>query len=90
MARTDELPPGKGRIVHLGEQEVAVYNLEGRYYALALASPVGNELPWHPSSGQTFDALAEDSPARLGGRRCPIAIAGDYLVLVVGAAWTRQ
>src|SRR5437870_3552728 len=33
IARVDDLPPGRGKFVQLGSRDLAVYNLEGRYYA---------------------------------------------------------
>jgi nitrite reductase (NADH) small subunit len=60
VARVDEVPPGTARIVRAGERELALYNVDGDFYAtqsqcLHLKGPLGDgELdgpvitcPWH-------------------------------------------
>jgi nitrite reductase (NADH) small subunit len=60
VAREDEIPPGTARIVRAGERELALYNVDGDFYAtqsqcLHLKGPLGDgELdgpvitcPWH-------------------------------------------
>jgi nitrite reductase (NADH) small subunit len=60
VAREDEVPPGAARIVRAGERELALYNVEGEFYAtqnqcLHLKGPLGDgqldghvvTCPWH-------------------------------------------
>jgi len=60
VARVDDVPPGAGRIVRAGERELALFNVDGEFYAtqgqcLHLKGPLGDgELegpvvtcPWH-------------------------------------------
>ncbi len=34
VARTDELPPGRGKLVEVNQKRIALFNVGGRYYAL--------------------------------------------------------
>jgi len=34
VARTDELPPGHGKLVEVKHKRIALFNVGGRYYAL--------------------------------------------------------
>ena len=34
VARTDELPPGQGKLVEVKQKRIALFNVGGRYYAL--------------------------------------------------------
>ncbi len=81
VARVDELPPGAGKLVQIGAREVAVYNLEGRYYAAAAAgrthAMVGEGEC--PPAGARFEAAADDSPRRLAHYRA--AVEGDFVVV---------
>ena len=96
VARLDELPPGKGKVVQLGARDIAVFNLEGRYYASCAHRPhIGaSELPGHATAnactspggghGLFFDATAADSPARgIGEPSYEVVADGDYLVLYI-------
>jgi nitrite reductase (NADH) small subunit len=60
VARADEIPPGSARVVHAGEAELALYNVDGKLYAtqsqcLHLKGPLGDgdlegpvvTCPWH-------------------------------------------
>jgi nitrite reductase (NADH) small subunit len=60
VARVEDVPPGTARIVRAGERELALFNVDGRFYAtqnqcLHLKGPLGDgELegpvvtcPWH-------------------------------------------
>lgn len=59
-AKTDDIPPGRGRTVRLGEKRIALFNVDGAFYAiddtcLHRGGPLGEgELegcvvfcPWH-------------------------------------------
>ena len=60
VARVEDVPPGTARIVRAGERELALFNVDGKFYAtqnecLHLKGPLGDgELegpvvtcPWH-------------------------------------------
>jgi nitrite reductase/ring-hydroxylating ferredoxin subunit len=68
VANRDELPPGKGKVVEVGERRVTIYNLDGRFHATATR----RARPHNPIAetdcslhGHVFDVYAEDSPARV-------------------------
>lgn len=68
IARTDELPPGKGKVVVVGKRQVIVYNADGRLHATANRHPRSHQSIAESGCappGQLFDVFAEDSPARL-------------------------
>jgi hypothetical protein len=88
VARVDELPPGRGRVIEVGAHEVAVYNLEGKLHAQTVRpAPVrpGECAPACPPGGRWFDALAADSPARLRGPvgAYHIEIIEEYVVVMI-------
>jgi hypothetical protein len=82
VARVEELPPGRGKRLLLEACEVVVWNAEGRYYARTLG-PARRTPAAAGCLGLTFDALAEDSPARAGGhdRHVTVTVDGDYVVI---------
>jgi nitrite reductase (NADH) small subunit len=60
VARADDVPPGAARVVKAGERELALFNVEGTFYAtqndcLHLGGPLGHgelegcvlSCPWH-------------------------------------------
>lgn len=72
IAKANEIRPGKSKVVEVGGRSIAIFNLEGRYYAIEnvcphRAGPVGEgELegeivtcPWH---GWQFDIRTGVSP----------------------------
>lgn len=97
VARLDELPPGRGKLVLIGSREVAVYNQEGRFFAVAApGSRIGGAggLPGHARAaaceplGLHFDASLPDSPAQTGSAdpRLRAAVEGDFVVVYVERA----
>ena len=80
VAHVTELPPGKGKVVEVEGRQITVYNLEGRFEATssrALHLHDG-EAPDCTQHGLSFDAHAEDSPARLRtDGLCRVWIDGD-------------
>lgn len=92
VARVDELPPGWGKLVSLGARDLAVYNLEGRFFASCAHRPHvgGAEPPGHAASstvcgphGVYFEATAEDSPSRVrsGEPRYRVDVDGEFVVV---------
>ncbi len=39
VARVDEIPPGTGRAFIVGEREIALFNVDGAFYALENSCP---------------------------------------------------
>ena len=93
IARLEELPPGKGKLVQLGARDIAVFNLEGRYYATCEHRPhVGaSEMPGHATTcawgphGQLFDVTAADAsgPSGIGNPRYEVVADGEFVVLYI-------
>jgi nitrite reductase/ring-hydroxylating ferredoxin subunit len=86
VARADEIPPGTCRVVTAGEREVALYNVDGMFYAtqnncLHLGGPLGDgrledsvvTCPWH---GWQYDV-------RTGENEFDRALALEQLDVVV-------
>ena len=67
VAEPDELPPGKGKTLHIEGRDVTVYNTEGRYVATATWSrqAIGIMESSCDMPGRKFDVGIEHSPARL-------------------------
>jgi nitrite reductase/ring-hydroxylating ferredoxin subunit len=68
VAELSELPPGKGKIVAIGEREVHIFNVDGRFHATATRQGRVSHGPadtTHASHGTSFDVNVEDSPARV-------------------------
>ncbi|HZS38987.1 MAG TPA: Rieske 2Fe-2S domain-containing protein [Polyangia bacterium] len=79
VAEISELPPGKGKVVELGDRRLTIYNLDGKLVATATRArlpPRERETHECPQHGLAFDAFAEDSPARLRADedRCALEI----------------
>lgn len=89
VAKTDEIPPDRGKIVEVGGKKIALFNVEGSFYAiddtcthrggpLSEGSLDGKEVtcPWH---GARFDVttgavLGPPAPERVA--RYPVKIDG--------------
>jgi len=91
VARTDEIEPGKGIAVSCGGQEIALFNIDGAYYACTNRCPhagaplqngflTGTVLtcPWH---GWRFDLAAGPEAPKDGVTRFPVTVQGDELLL---------
>ena len=72
VAEVSELKPGQGKVVTVGEKELALFNIEGRFYAVDnicphRGGPLGEGMlegsvvtcPWH---GWKFDVTTGISP----------------------------
>jgi nitrite reductase/ring-hydroxylating ferredoxin subunit len=86
VAHVTELPPGKGKVVEVDGRQITVYNLEGRLSATSTRSPHLHDGPAPDCSqhGLSFDAHAEDSPARLHtDSPCRVWLVGDDVWMAV-------
>jgi nitrite reductase/ring-hydroxylating ferredoxin subunit len=96
VARTDELPPGQGKVVEVKHKRIAVFNAGGRYYALDDTCPhrgaplSEGELegaavvcPWH---GAIFDLATGEvtrPPAAVGVATYDVRIDGQEIAIAV-------
>jgi hypothetical protein len=69
VARVDDIPPGSTRVVQAGERELALFNVEGRFYAtqnecLHLKGPGENEFD-RPLQLETFEVVVEDGEVKV-------------------------
>lgn len=89
VASIHDLKPGEGRAVNVGDREVAVFNCDGKFYAVDNVCPhAGGPLgegqldgsvvtcPWH---GWRFDVCSGVSPVN------PTAKVAKYEVKIEGA-----
>lgn len=96
VARTSELPPGSSKLVEANGQAVALFNVDGKYYAIDDACPhaggplnegdvEGNVVtcPWHGAQFDVTNGKVLCAPARSGVQSYPVTIAGDDLLIEV-------
>ncbi|MBI3471605.1 MAG: non-heme iron oxygenase ferredoxin subunit [Candidatus Solibacter usitatus] len=90
VARASELPSGQGKLVEAGGKKIALFNIEGTFYALddtcthrggplSEGALEGNEVtcPWH---GAVFDVTTGNvlgAPAPRGVASYPVRVQGD-------------
>ena len=86
IAALDELPPGKGKIVHVGDRTITVYNVDGQLHATATRSPHRAQPAFGEADstyqGLSFDVFAEDSPAELADAEACAVTVEDGVVLI--------
>jgi len=92
VARTDEIAPGQGKMVEVSGKKIALFNMEGSFYAIddtcthrggPLSEGVleGNQVicPWH---GATYDVTTGDAlgpPAPKGVARYNVRVEGSSI-----------
>jgi nitrite reductase/ring-hydroxylating ferredoxin subunit len=83
VCQLDDVPPGKGKLVRVGNREVHVYNREGRIYAAldetAARARTEAPLPNDPAPacqhpGSRFDVEQEDSRARVHAHTAAVRV----------------
>jgi nitrite reductase/ring-hydroxylating ferredoxin subunit len=96
VARTDELAPGQGKLLVCNEKRIALFNVDGRYYAIADECPHrGGPLsegdlagaavvcPWH---GAVFDLATGKVmrlPAACGVATYELRVEGEDIAIAV-------
>ena len=94
VAQTSELSPGTGKVVEAEGRNVAIFNVEGTFYAIDntcthRGGPLGEgELngeivtcPWHGANFNVKTGAVTNPPARAGVRSFPVKVEGiDVLV----------
>ena len=94
-AELDELEGGK--LVEVGGQKIAIFNVGGRYYAIENTCPhrggplaegkiEGDEVicPWHGSRFNVKTGAVLEPPARQGVRSFAVRVTGDDVEVEIG------
>ena len=94
-AELDELEGGK--LVEVGGQKIAIFNVGGRYYAIENTCPhrggplaegkiEGDEVicPWHGSRFNVKTGAVHEPPARQGVRSFAVRVTGDDVEAEIG------
>ena len=95
VARVGEIPEGKGKLVRVDAREIALFLVEGRYFALKNACPHEGDALWRgriedgavacPNHGWWFE-LGTGKCVRLGDRDArafPVKVEGDRILVGV-------
>ena len=94
IAQTSELSPGTGKVVQAEGRSIALFNVEGTFYAIDntcthRGGPLGEgaiqgdsvECPWHGAHFNVKTGAVTNPPARAGVRSFPVKVEGsDVLV----------
>jgi len=96
IARTQDVPAGHGRMFSVGGKHIALFNIEGSYYAiddtcthkggpLSQGEVHGTKVtcPWH---GSIFDLTTGDvvrAPAPVGVSRYNVRVTGDVIEIEI-------
>ena len=88
--RADFESSGTGKLVEIEGRRIALFNVEGTYYAIDDVCPhkggplsegplVGDEVtcPWHGSRFNVKTGAVTAPPAQLGVRSFPVRVTGD-------------
>ena len=96
VCKVSDIPAGEGRTVPCGEEEVAVFNVNGQFYAVQntcphRGGPLGEgslegtivTCPWH---GWQFDVASGSSPVNPSARvqKYPVKIEGENISISQG------
>ena len=94
VAQTDELSPGSGKVVDADGRNIALFNVEGTFYAIGndcthKGGPLGEgELngnivtcPWHGAEFDVETGVVTGPPANKGVGRFPIKVEGDDVLV---------
>lgn len=96
VANTSELPPGSGKLVEANGQAVALFNVDGKYFAIDDACPHadgplnegaldGNVVtcPWHGAQFDVTTGKVLCAPARSDVKSYPVTVDGEDLFVEV-------
>jgi len=96
VASVDAIPAGKGAVVEVGGKKVAVFNVEGRFYALDnLCSHRGGPLgegslrgkrvncPWHGAQFDVTNGQVLSFPATEGIASYSTTVEGDGIWVAI-------
>jgi nitrite reductase/ring-hydroxylating ferredoxin subunit len=96
IAQTSELPPGTRKVVQVEGRVIALFNVEGAFYAIDntcthRGGPLGEselkgdivECPWHGAQFNIKTGAATAPPARAGVRSFPVKVNGSDVLVEV-------
>ncbi len=96
IARTDEIAPGKAKMVEVEGRKVALFNLEGSYWAIDDTCPhrggplsegeVEREVvtcPWHGAKFNIKTCEVLKPPAREGVKSYEVQVEGSIIMIEV-------
>jgi nitrite reductase/ring-hydroxylating ferredoxin subunit len=97
VAQVQEIPPGTAKQVTVNRRTVAVFNVEGTFYAIDDTCPhrgaplsegecVGTEVicPWHGAAFDLTSGAHLSPPASKGVAAIPVRVVGEELQVDVG------
>ena len=96
IAQTSELSPGTGKVVQADGHSIALFNVEGTFYAIDntcthRSGPLGEgalsgdtvECPLHGAHFNVTTGAVTNPPARAGVRSFPVKIEGNDVLVEV-------
>ena len=96
IAQTSELSPGTGKVVQTEGRSIALFNVEGAFYAIEntcthRGGPLGEgelkgdtvECPWHGAHFNVKTGTVTGPPAPTGVRSFPITVTGNDVFVEV-------
>ena len=94
VAQTSNLSPGTGKVVRADGRNLALFNVEGTFFAIDNActhrgGPLGEgtlngdtvECPWHGASFNVKTGAVNDPPAQTDVRSYPVKIEGNNVLV---------
>jgi nitrite reductase (NADH) small subunit len=96
VAKIDELPSGEGRLVEINQKRIALFNVDGRYYALDDVCPhrgaplsegeIEGEAvvcPWHGAIFELATGEVRRFPAATGVATYEVRLEGGEIAIAV-------
>lgn len=96
VAQTSDLSPGIGKVVQADGRSIALFNVEGTFYAIDntcthRGGPLGDgdlsgdtvECPWHGAHFNVKTGAVIGPPARIGVRSYPVKLEGNDVLVEV-------
>ena len=96
VAQAGELEPGMGKVVEAKAQTLALFNVDGAYYAIDntcthVGGPLGDgemtgdvvHYPWHGAGFNVKTGAVASPPARAGVRTYPVKVEGNDVLVEV-------
>jgi nitrite reductase/ring-hydroxylating ferredoxin subunit len=94
-ASVDEIPPGGGKVVRIGRDDIAVFNVDGRFFAIDntcphAGAPIGvsrfdGQIVTCGYHGMRFDVTTGVCPDACGwsAQTYPVRVVGDEIQIAV-------
>ncbi len=96
IAQTSQLSPGTGKVVQAEGRSIALFNVEGTFYAIDntcthRGGPLGEgelkgdavECPWHRAHFNVKTGAVLSAPAPTGVRSFPVKVEGSDVLIEV-------